>query len=288
MKLRPILCIALLAFFATVAFAHSQNVTVSDHGARTCADIHVSYDGEPAATAQESLTIPGSVSLNVLPGDNGGVTVNAYDGSQFQVSACKAARTQADLANIRASFAGDQLTASGAEAYRSVVYFLVQAPRSASIAVKTHNGPVSITDLAGSVQVHTQNGPISIRHTSGEVQAWAQNGPISFSGDSGKVELHATNGPVSLSLAGTRWNGSGVEASTENGPVTLHVASDYSSGVSVRTDGHSPMSCDADLCRNAGNFSERERSIDLGSGDTIIHVSTHNGPVKIASARETL
>ena len=28
--------------------------------------------------------------------------------------------------------------------------------------------------------------------------------------------------------------------------------------------------------------------IEIGSGDTIIHVSTHNGPVKIASARETL
>jgi hypothetical protein len=285
--LRLTLCAILLAFTAT-AFARSQNVNVSDHGAKTCADIHISYDGGPAITDEESLTIPGSVPLNITPGKNGGVFVTGGDGSQFQVTACKAAPSQQELSGIHAQFAGDQLTATGTDEGSSIVYFIVKAPRSASVSVKTYNGPAAVSDLSGQVQVHTQNGPITVRRTSGDVQAWAQNGPISFTGDTGNVQLHATNGPVSLSLDGSHWNGSGVEASTENGPVSLYLGADYNSGVHVRTDGHSPLSCDSSLCRNAQNLDDREHSIDLGTGQTIIHVSTHNGPVHIAASREVL
>ena len=288
MTFRNFSCIALLSLFASFALAHSQTVHISEGGANSCADIHVSFDGEPAAMAEESLTIPGNVPLNVEPGQNGGVFASGYDGSQFQVSACKMARSQADLTGLRAQYAGDQLTASGTESDRSIVYFIVKAPRSASISIKTHNGPVSVTGLAGNVQVHTENGPIKIRKTSGDVQAVAQNGPINFSGDTGHVQLHATNGPVHLSLAGTHWNGVGVEASTDNGPLSLSVAADYNSGVEVRTDGHSPMTCEANLCSNVRDFSESERSLRIGNGQTVISVSTHNGPVRIATSHDVL
>jgi hypothetical protein len=284
MKFRLVLSIALLAF-ATCAFASSQSIQVSPDGVNSCADIHVTYDEGPAVTAEESLTVPGSVALNVSPGNNGGVYVTGYDGSQFQVMVCKAGRSEAEVQGIRAQFTGDQLAATGTDQGSSIAYFIIKAPRSASLSLKTHNGPVSVTGLAGNLQVHTQNGPIKIRKTSGDVQAWAQNGPISFTGDTGHVELHATNGPVQLSLAGSHWNGAGVEASTENGPLSLYLSSDYNSGVLVQTDGHSPMSCEANLCRNAGNFDESERRVQIGNGQPVINVTTHNGPVKIASSR---
>jgi hypothetical protein len=277
---------ATLLVLTTAALASNQSVSFPED-ARSCADLHVTYDYAPAAIAQESLTIPGSVALNVDPGHNGGVHVIGYDGSQFQVATCKAARTQAELDSVHPQFTGDQLTATG-DRSSVVVYFLIQAPRSASIAVKTHNGPVSIADVSGHVQVSTENGPIKLRKTSGDVLANAQNGPIDFTGDSGKVELHATNGPVKLALDGTHWNGSGVEASSENGPLSLYLARDYNSGVVVRTDGHSPMSCERSLCRNAGDFDEGERRVELGNGQTVINLSTHNGPVKIATRREVL
>lgn len=287
MKSRLFACAVLLAF-VSVAFASSQNITVNHNGVSSCADIHVSYDDAPAVTAEESLTVPGNVPLNVTPGRNGGVYVAGFDGSQFQVTACKAARSQAELQGIRAQFSGDQLTATSAEQSSSIVYFIVKAPRAATISVKTYNGPVNTTGLDGHVELWTQNGPIKIRKTSGDVQAYAQNGPIDFSGDSGKVQLHATNGPLHLALAGNHWNGEGVEASTENGPVALNFVEGYSSGVRIQTDGHSPMSCEADLCRDARKFSGPGRSIVFGSGDPIIKVETHNGPVNIASAHDVL
>ena len=287
MKLRLTLCTAAL-IFATAAFASTQNIHVSDHGVATCADVRVSYDDGPAVTAEETLTIPGSIALNINPGQNGGVYVTGYDGSQFQVTACKAAPTSADLQNMRAQFAGDQLTATGADQSSSIVYFIVKAPRSASISISTHNGPASISDLSGAVHVNTTNGPIKIRSTSGDVDARAQNGPIDFTGDTGKVQLHATNGPVKLALSGSHWNGAGVEASTVNGPVALYVATGYNAGVVIRTDGHSPMSCEANLCRNARDFHENAREIEVGTGATVINLSTHNGPVKIATSREVL
>jgi hypothetical protein len=287
MKLRFFASLCLLAF-ATLACASSQTINVSEHGANSCADVHVSYDDVPAVTAEESLTVPGNVPLNITPGKNGGVYVTGFDGSQFQVTACKAARSQAELQGIRAQFSGDQLTATGTEQGSSIVYFIVKAPRTATISVKTYNGPVNTSDLDGHLELRTQNGPIKIRQTSGDVQAYAQNGPIDFSGDTGNVQLHATNGPLHLVLAGTHWNGEGVQASTENGPVSLHLDEGYNSGVRVRTDGHSPMSCEADVCRNARTFDEAGRSIVFGSGDPIIKVETHNGPVDIVGNRDTM
>jgi DUF4097 and DUF4098 domain-containing protein YvlB len=136
------------------------------------------------------------------------------------------------------------------------------------------------------VQLRTENGPISIRKTSGEVQATAVNGPISFTGDGGKVTLRATNGPISLALNGTRWNGTGMDASTENGPVSVRVARDYGSGVVISSDGHSPFRCEAGLCRGHADIDdEGARRVELGSGAPLINVSTHNGPVSIKSAR---
>jgi hypothetical protein len=70
--------------------------------------------------------------------------------------------------------------------------------------------------------------------------------------------------------------------------VALNIAAGYSSGVRVRTDGHSPMSCEADLCREARKFNEPGRSIVFGSGDPIIKVETHNGPVNIAGVHDVL
>jgi hypothetical protein len=48
------------------------------------------------------------------------------------------------------------------------------------------------------------------------------------------------------------------------------------------------MHCDASLCRNASEFNDDERKIEIGSGQTVINVSTHNGPVKVATNREVL
>jgi len=283
MRFRTIAAIA-SAILLICAGLSAQSMNVSHHGANTCSDIQVTYDDQPAATAQESLTIPGNVPLKINPGHNGGVNVTGADVSQFEVQVCKAARNQQDLASLRAQFVGDQLTGSS-EPDRSTIFFIIKAPRSASVNITAHNGPVKVSDLAGHVELHTENGPISIRRTSGDVQAYAQNGPIDFAGDSGKISLHAVNGPVQVNLNGSHWNGEGVDASTQNGPVALYVARDYNSGVHVRTDGHSPMSCAADLCRNAGNFDERAREIEVGSGQTVINLSTHNGPVKIATAK---
>src|SRR5689334_17361993 len=98
MVLRTFAFIAISAALATTTVA-SQNVNISDRGASSCSDIRVTYDHQPAATAEESLTIPGNVPLNITPGQNGGVNVTGYDGSQFQVTACKAARSEADLAS---------------------------------------------------------------------------------------------------------------------------------------------------------------------------------------------
>jgi hypothetical protein len=71
----------------------------------------------------------------------------------------------------------------------------------------------------------------------------AANGPVSLKGSSGDVKIHAVNGPLTIALAGTRWDGKGLEADAKNGPLTLKVPDGFSSGVRVETSSHAPFSC---------------------------------------------
>ena len=67
-----------------------------------------------------------------------------------------------------------------------------------------------------------------------------------------------------------------------NGPVTLRVPSGYQSGVILESDGHGPFSCRARVCSEGRkNWDEDRKSVEFGSGPTVVRVSTVNGPVSV-------
>ena len=85
-----------------------------------------------------------------------------------------------------------------------------------------------------------------------------------------------------MELAGSSWQGAGLNASTTNGPLTVELPQNYGSGVVIETSGRAPFSCRAAGCNNArANFADELQSIQLGSGAAAIHVSTVNGPVSV-------
>jgi len=278
---------------------HSADMNISiddDTDIADCGDVRVRFDSEPASTAEEDLpAAAGLTSLKVNTPHNGGVRVLGGDSAGYSIRVCKAAALASQLASIRPHLNGNVLSADGPDSDQWTVYFLVQAPRNAVLDLQTNNGGISVRNVIGSITARATNGPVSIAKSSGTIDANSENGPIDFTGNAGNVKLRAQNGPVSVKLSGGSFSGS-LDAGTQNGPLSLRLPRDYRSGVLLESDGHSPISCHAMGCKQSQSWSrdvytddddedddhdEQPRQIRLGSGTTVIHLSTVNGPVSV-------
>jgi len=188
---------------------------------------------------------------------------------------------------ISATLRGDTLSLSGPADEEWVIYFLVRVPRKTTLDLDATNGSIRVADVAGSLRARTVNGPVSLSNCSGDVDARAVNGPITLRGGEGHATLRAENGPITVTLTGSRWRGEALDARTQNGPVSLSLPAGYSSGVEVETSGYSPVTCNADACKEAAKtWEEDSRRITFGASPVVVHLSTENGPVSIGGLEE--
>lgn len=275
------------------SYAGNHGISVNidgDEPVTSCDQLRMSSSGDgEIARSEDRLTLPQTSStVSVAAAHNGGIYVYGWDQQTFSVLNCKAAESdegataERKLQEVKMSFDGGQLSVQGPEDGDWTSYLIIQAPRASSLALSGVNGPISVRDLSGKVEVHSTNGPFAIKNSSGEVNAQVTNGPISYSGNGGDVHLRAENGPISVRLAGTSWNGKGLEAEATNGPLSLKLPDNYGSGVLVQTRGYSPFHCSG--CEGARkDFDDHNKSVQFGSGEPIIRMSTVNGPVSIKS-----
>ena len=282
--MRRFLTAVCLVVVAAPAFAgRGQSVTISnDDDVRDCSDIRVKFDGERAAVATEEVPVAGARSLRVTSDHNGGIYATGWSGSTYSVQACKAVAPETNAADVRVRLSGNTLSSDGPDEGRWVVYFIVRAPRGATLDLDSTNGPVSIEGINGTINARVTNGPISLKDSTGRIDLRSTNGPISIAGESGDVKASATNGPLSVKLAGGSWQGN-LDASTKNGPLSLKLPRGYRSGVVLRSSG-GPLSCRAEDCRvryTSDDDDDDPREIQLGSGPANIHLSTVNGPVSV-------
>ena len=264
---------------------NNMSVTTNDGTVTGCSDLRVTIDGEPAARAEEVVNVGSPRSLAVHAARNGGIYVTG-DSARYEVTACKAGAVGSSLSDIRVNMSGNELSATGPENDRWMVYFIVKAPRGAELNLDATNGPIGLRNVSGTIGARAVNGPISARQIDGTINLETTNGPITIDGGSGTAKANATNGPITVRLRDA-WNGT-LDAHTENGPMSLKISSNFRSGVVVESDGHGPVSCKADACREARRTwsDEDNRRIELGSGPTAVHLSTNNGPVSVRSIED--
>jgi hypothetical protein len=282
---------------------HNVNVSTSDDGPiQDCAQIRVQFDGFEAARAEQQLAAPApSHPLVMRMPASSGLYVTGADRRDVTIRACKAARLAEDLSRVSVSLGADgQVSTSGPDNGDWLVYLLVEAPRgtavdveasngpialrglSGAVRARTSNGPLSLKELSGHVEARAKNGPISVGDCSGELDAEASNGPISLRGGSGRLKLHTQNGPISVDLAGSSWDGAGLEAHAVNGPLSVRIPSNYRSGTRIESAGHSPFNCRAAACAQARRTWEDEsRAVEFGDTRMVVRLSTVNGPVSI-------
>lgn len=247
-----------------------------------CSQLHASFDGERVAFTEETLPTGGLGSLKIEAPRNGGIVVVGGSGAGYSVKACKAAAAR-DLSSIRTGVRGNEVTTAGPEDATWIVYYLVAAPQNAVLDLRTTNGPLTIHKVVGSITARAANGPVSVKECRGTIHASAVNGPVSYGGNSGTVRLSAQNGPVSVKLTGRSFDGS-LDGTTQNGPLSLKFPRGYDTGIVVESDGHGPVSCRAEACRNARRSwgdDDETRRIELGSGAQRVRLSTVNGPISV-------
>jgi hypothetical protein len=271
---------------------HGSSVSINTEGDEpltSCDQLHATFNDERVPVIEQDLGGTGLRSLHIDAARNGGVYVSGSDSATYSVKACKAAALSVGVDNVHAGLRGDTTYVDGPDEGEWVVYFIVSAPRNASLDLNAHNGPISVRDVtSGTITARVENGPISLKNDGGTIDASAQNGPVSFAGDSGTVKLRAQNGPVSVKLEGAYWNGSSLDAATTNGPLSLKLPAGYRSGVLVESDGHGPVSCHAEACRNAmrsrassDSDDDTPRRLEFGSGPAVVHLATVNGPLSV-------
>jgi DUF4097 and DUF4098 domain-containing protein YvlB len=225
--------------------------------------------------------------LRVNAQSNDGLQVQGWDQNTYAVTLCKAVgqRSEAEnlLAQIKLTFSNGELGVTGPGSRDDwTAHLLIKAPAAAAMELHVNNGPLGLYQVDGNLKVRAVNGPITVRGCKGELDLSAENGPVSLEENSGKQSVRTQNGPITIDLDGKNWTGAGLEAHATNGPVTLRVPTGYQSGVVLESDGHAPFSCRAGVCdEGRQTWDEERKRVEIGSGPTVIRVSTVNGPVSV-------
>jgi len=261
-------------------------------GMTSCSQQHNNFDDMETFYSQEQFSVPmGSGVMQVTAAHNGGVSLIRGDGNAYEVTVCKSvgAENQGDadkvFSQITADHSGSQISVRGPQdGERWTATLIIKVPQGANMKVSSHNGPVAAREVSGTFDLETVNGPISVKKISGKITAKAQNGPIAFEGESGDYDLQTQNGPISIELENQSWQNGKLDAHANNGPISLRLPKGYQSGVVVSSDGHSPMSCSADVCSEARKtWDDGEKRIEFGPSNAVIKISTHNGPVSVGT-----
>jgi len=242
--------------------------------------------------SQETFEVPVGGEMQVTAARNGGVRLISGSGSAYEVTVCKFAGADSEsegnqiLSQIKAEHSSSSISVRGPEGMHWSASLIIRVPQGATMSVSAHNGPVSAKHVSGTFKLDTVNGPIAVEKVTGKVTATAKNGPISFEGNEGDYDLQTQNGPISIDLEDQSWQSGKLDAKANNGPISLNLPKGYQSGVVLTSDGHAPMSCEADVCKEARKtWDDNGKKIEFGSGSPVIRISTHNGPVSVGSDR---
>jgi hypothetical protein len=232
------------------------------------------YGGRAVACQVRPMTTTlAAGALDVDAGRNGGIAVTGT-----------AARTANDvLLSARVQAYAD--TDARAREIADAIRIEVEAGRVRSDAPSTGSGEgwtvsyrVEVPQRAD-LHLQARNGPIAVRDVSGRIHATTTNGPVVLENLGGDVRARAQNGPLTVRLAGSRWDGAGLDAETRNGPVAIHVPDGYSAELEMGTR-RGPMNTGIPLTVS-GQIRGAPLRATLGEGGAPIRVVTTNGPASL-------
>lgn len=237
-----------------------------------CAGTRNNGDDDRQHCEVRESTLPAGP-LTVDAGDNGGITVAAWDRNEIRVRAVvrASARTDdraRDIANgVQVQSGGGRVSATGPDRERArrewwSVSYRINVPRKNDLDLSANNGGINITGVTGNLRFDTTNGGVRLTDLAGRVNGSTRNGGLT------------------VDLGGSRWEGEGLDVETSNGGVTVAVPEGYNAQLETRTV-NGGFRSDIPLTLQGELSSRRGISTQLGSGGPTVRVRTTNGGLKI-------
>jgi hypothetical protein len=267
MRASPLLALMPVLLIATTAAG--QNDDRLQHWLDNC---DRSWNSDRADFCEvRNYTMAPTERISVDGRENGGVTF--YGWAKREIKVVARIQTSADddaTANqlakqIRVLTDGGHIRSEGPDEYR----------RHTSWSVSYDVYVPSGTNL----EAVTENGGIAVEGVRGEMSFEATNGGIHLTDVGGDVRARTTNGGVVADLAGTSWQGRGLDLRTTNGGATVYVPRGYNARLETGTT-NGGMRVDFPITVT-GSLS-RHITTQLGSGGPLLRVVTTNGGVHIA------
>ena len=229
---------------------------------------HAGRDRDEWCETREA-TLPAPARLTVEGGDNGGVRIAGADRRDVHVlahvwtTARTAARAKELASEIQLRVEGGRLSAEGPRDGRREswgVDWEIDVPRALDVDASTLNGGIAIADVSGAIDFRATNGGIALQRVGGDVRG------------------QTVNGGLDIELAGSRWDGRGLDAQTTNGGVTLTVPDGYGAELEAGTVNGG---FDVDFPITVRGRLGRTLRTTLGGGGPPIRAVTTNGGVRI-------
>lgn len=179
---------------------------------------------------------------------NGGIAVKAWDRAEVLVRSQVRAEGESDgeakatAARVIVHANGGMISADGPSQKQWSVSYEVFVPRKTDLSLTAHNGGVHLNRLAGQVKGRTQNGGVHVE------------------------------------LAGTRWEGQGMDVQTKNAGVHLNIPARYAAHLETKTVNGGVRSEFPEIVMQLG---KRDVIANLGGGGALVRVETVNGGVHI-------
>lgn len=267
MMRRILMSAALVCLAASAVLAQSENTRYS----LSCRDQGTTYGDRARARNCEvkEQTLSGGGALDVDASQNGGISVKGWDRNEtlvrYRVQTQAATQAEADnlAAQIRLNTAGGQIRAEGPETSGNAhwdVSYEIFVPRQSSLALRTHNGGISVSDVRGRVQFEATNGGVALKRLGGSVSG------------------ETVNGGLAVELTGNNWDGEGLDVKTTNGGLSVSVPENYSAHLETGT-----VNGGLDISPSIAQVKRETKrlSLDLGGGGTNLRIYTTNGGVSI-------
>jgi len=227
-------------------------------------------DGRACEVRPVPLRLSGR-SLEIDGRQNGSIRVRGWDGDSVRVTARLQAHADSDndaramLKDVRIVADGRSVRADGPSNSRSregwSASYVVWVPRKFDLSLEATNGALGVDGVSGRLDLRTTNGSVALTDLGGQVRARTQNGSLN------------------VQLAGTAWDGTGLDAETQNGSVRLAVPERYAAQLETGTVNGS---IHTDFPVTIQGRISRRLNLPLNGGGKTIRAITTNGTVRIS------
>lgn len=226
--------------------------------------------GRACEVRQVPLRLSGRA-LEIDGRQNGSIRVHGWDGDSVRVTARLQANANSDddaramLKDVRIVADGRTVRAEGPGSWRSregwSASYVAWVPRRFDLSLEAMNGALGVDGVSGRLDLRTTNGSVALLDVGGDVHARTQNGSLN------------------VQLAGTAWDGAGLDAETQNGSVRLAVPERFAGQLETGTVNGS---IHTDFPVTVQGRISRRLSLPLNGGGKTIRALTTNGTVRIS------